>query len=293
MWCELWAVTHSACAGAGSSTACSQPPLHSPVPTMTAVGVARPRAQGQAMTRTAMPNSRANRKWVWPGGSQLSGYQPSTPAAYLHGGATGRREPREPWARSRAGRGLVGRTTSLLPSRHRQCAPEGPGQQRQRHHHRHKHGGHPVGKCLDRGLGHLCVSQGRAGWGRAGGQSSGRHLRAGWRAQRRDGTAGSPGGAACRRPRTCAASTSRTICARAVSAPTRATRTRSGPPTFTVPPMTASPGPLDTGTEGRRVAGRGAAWGMWRAVGRPPTDAVAAACSAASNCLPTASHPPT
>ena len=44
-----------------------------PVPTITAVGVARPRAQGQAMTRTAMPNSRANRKWVWPSGSQLSG----------------------------------------------------------------------------------------------------------------------------------------------------------------------------------------------------------------------------
>lgn len=33
-----------------------------PVPTMTAVGVARPRAQGQAMTSTAMPNSRAKRK---------------------------------------------------------------------------------------------------------------------------------------------------------------------------------------------------------------------------------------
>lgn len=39
-----------------------------PVPTMTAVGVARPSAQGHAMTRTAMPNSSANRKWLWPWG---------------------------------------------------------------------------------------------------------------------------------------------------------------------------------------------------------------------------------
>ena len=55
------------------------------------------------------------------------------------------------------------------------------------------------------------------------------------------------------RPPTCAPSTSRTICASAVSAPTRATRTRSGPPTFTVPPITASPGPLATGAARHRA----------------------------------------
>ena len=54
-----------------------------PVPTMTAVGVARPSAQGQAMTSTAMPNRRANRKWLWPSGSQLAGYHPALPATYL------------------------------------------------------------------------------------------------------------------------------------------------------------------------------------------------------------------
>lgn len=32
----------------------------SPVPTMTAVGVARPRAHGQAITRVEMPKSKAN-----------------------------------------------------------------------------------------------------------------------------------------------------------------------------------------------------------------------------------------
>jgi hypothetical protein len=32
----------------------------SPVPTMTAVGVARPRAQGQAITRVDIPKSNAN-----------------------------------------------------------------------------------------------------------------------------------------------------------------------------------------------------------------------------------------
>eukprot|EP00983_Pelagomonas_calceolata_P083027 1156065-Pelagomonas_calceolata.AAC.1 len=37
-----------------------------PVPTMTAVGVAKPRAHGHAMTMTLMPNSSANRKGVWP-----------------------------------------------------------------------------------------------------------------------------------------------------------------------------------------------------------------------------------
>ncbi len=52
-----------------------------PVPTMTAVGVARPRAQGQAMTSTAMPNSSANRKGVWPSGSQAAGKAPVAPAA--------------------------------------------------------------------------------------------------------------------------------------------------------------------------------------------------------------------
>jgi hypothetical protein len=49
---------------------------------MTAVGVARPRAQGQAMTSTAMLKSSAKRKGVWPAGSQAAGYQPARPAAY-------------------------------------------------------------------------------------------------------------------------------------------------------------------------------------------------------------------
>lgn len=51
---------------------------------MTAVGVARPRAQGQATTTTLMPNSSANMKGVCPSGSQLSGYVPASPAKYLH-----------------------------------------------------------------------------------------------------------------------------------------------------------------------------------------------------------------
>ena len=55
-----------------------------PVPTMTAVGVASPRAQGQAITSTAMPNSSANRKWLWPAGSHSGGYSPCMPARYLH-----------------------------------------------------------------------------------------------------------------------------------------------------------------------------------------------------------------
>ncbi len=55
----------------------------SPVPTITAVGVARPKAQGHAITSTAMPNISANRKQSWPLGSQSSGYHPSTPAKYL------------------------------------------------------------------------------------------------------------------------------------------------------------------------------------------------------------------
>mmetsp|Transcript_28548 Transcript_28548/g.51006 ORF Transcript_28548/g.51006 Transcript_28548/m.51006 type:complete len:244 (+) Transcript_28548:1434-2165(+) len=53
-----------------------------PVPTITAVGVARPRAQGQAMTTTAMPKRRAKRKWLWPCGSHASGTQPMRPALY-------------------------------------------------------------------------------------------------------------------------------------------------------------------------------------------------------------------
>eukprot|EP00955_Chlamydomonas_euryale_P090993 364588-Chlamydomonas_euryale.AAC.13 len=45
-----------------------------PVPTMTAVGVARPSAQGHAMTTTEMPNSSAKRNGVWPSGSHEAGY---------------------------------------------------------------------------------------------------------------------------------------------------------------------------------------------------------------------------
>ncbi len=47
------------------------------MPTISAVGVARPRAQGQAMTRTAMPNRRENRKTEEPAGTQSSGYEPA------------------------------------------------------------------------------------------------------------------------------------------------------------------------------------------------------------------------
>ena len=54
-----------------------------PVPTMTAVGVARPSAHGQAMTSTAMPNSSANRNGLCPSGSQSAGYQCRLPATYL------------------------------------------------------------------------------------------------------------------------------------------------------------------------------------------------------------------
>jgi len=54
-----------------------------PVPTITAVGVAKPNAQGHAMTMTLMPNSSANRKGVWPGGSQEAGKAPEAPATYL------------------------------------------------------------------------------------------------------------------------------------------------------------------------------------------------------------------
>jgi len=54
-----------------------------PVPTITAVGVAKPRAQGQAMTMTLMPNRRAKRKGVWPSGSQVAGKSSHVPAMYL------------------------------------------------------------------------------------------------------------------------------------------------------------------------------------------------------------------
>ncbi len=54
-----------------------------PVPTMTAVGVASPSAQGQAMTSTLMPKSSAKRKGVWPSGIQPAGTPPRRPAQYL------------------------------------------------------------------------------------------------------------------------------------------------------------------------------------------------------------------
>lgn len=44
-----------------------------PEPTMTAVGVASPSAQGQAMTRVEIPNSRANRKALLPAGYHSAG----------------------------------------------------------------------------------------------------------------------------------------------------------------------------------------------------------------------------
>ena len=51
-----------------------------PEPTITAVGVARPRAQGQAMTRVEIPNSRANRKALLPTGYQSIGIACLLPA---------------------------------------------------------------------------------------------------------------------------------------------------------------------------------------------------------------------
>ena len=60
-----------------------------PVPTMTAVGVANPSAQGQAMTTTAMPKRSAKRKGVWPRGSQESGKAPVSPQMYLGGRGSG------------------------------------------------------------------------------------------------------------------------------------------------------------------------------------------------------------
>ncbi len=47
----------------------------------------------------------------------------------------------------------------------------------------------------------------------------------------------------------CASSTSRAICASAVSAPTRVARTIRRPPAFTVAPATAVPGCTSTGTD--------------------------------------------
>ena len=44
-----------------------------PVPTMTAVGVASPRAQGQATTSTAIEKRSAKRNGVWPRGSHSAG----------------------------------------------------------------------------------------------------------------------------------------------------------------------------------------------------------------------------
>jgi hypothetical protein len=50
---------------------------------MTAVGVARPSAQGQATTTVLMPKRRANMKGVWPSGSQSPGNSAASPAMYL------------------------------------------------------------------------------------------------------------------------------------------------------------------------------------------------------------------
>ena len=51
-----------------------------PVPTITAVGVARPRAQGQAMTMTDIPNWSASSKLSMEDGIQDSGYPWNFPA---------------------------------------------------------------------------------------------------------------------------------------------------------------------------------------------------------------------
>jgi len=51
-----------------------------PVPTITAVGVARPRAQGQAMTMTDIPNWSASSKLSREDGIQDFGYQWNFPA---------------------------------------------------------------------------------------------------------------------------------------------------------------------------------------------------------------------
>lgn len=51
---------------------------------MTAVGVARPSAQGHATTTVLMPNSSANMKGVCPSGSQSPGNRCASPAMYLH-----------------------------------------------------------------------------------------------------------------------------------------------------------------------------------------------------------------
>jgi hypothetical protein len=84
--------THEPAGSRGRQEKAAHSPLMStpkraptPVPTMTAVGVARPRAHGQAMTNTAMPNSKANKNGVCPSGSQEEGYRPLRPAMYLCG----------------------------------------------------------------------------------------------------------------------------------------------------------------------------------------------------------------
>mmetsp|Transcript_10714 Transcript_10714/g.44942 ORF Transcript_10714/g.44942 Transcript_10714/m.44942 type:complete len:360 (+) Transcript_10714:382-1461(+) len=53
-----------------------------PVPTITAVGVARPSAQGHAVTSTETPNINAKIIFVSPSGRNESGKYPASPAAY-------------------------------------------------------------------------------------------------------------------------------------------------------------------------------------------------------------------
>ena len=52
-----------------------------PVPTITAVGVARPSAQGHAITTTETPKRAAKTKGDWPGGTQALGTPPRSTAA--------------------------------------------------------------------------------------------------------------------------------------------------------------------------------------------------------------------
>ena len=53
-----------------------------PVPTITAVGVARPRAHGHAVTSTETPNMIAKIIFVSPSGSHEDGKYPLSPATY-------------------------------------------------------------------------------------------------------------------------------------------------------------------------------------------------------------------
>ncbi len=70
--------------GSSRSTLIRMPFLAAtPVPTIMAVGVARARAQGQAMTSTAIPKSSANRKSLLPTGIQSLGKTPVLPAPAL------------------------------------------------------------------------------------------------------------------------------------------------------------------------------------------------------------------